>query len=99
MRARAGGESASSSTSRPVLRTAGPSRCRQGRGAVEVCVRITAKASTGEPVLDRLSLEIPPGRLLAVVGRSGAGKTTLAHLLGRLREPDEGDVLEFTGCR
>ena len=63
-----------------------------GPGAVEVR-RITAKASTGEPVLDCLSLEIPPGRLLAVVGRSGAGKTTLAHLLGRLREPDEGDVL------
>lgn len=63
-----------------------------GPGAVELR-RVTARSSSGELVLDRLRLEIPPGRLLAVVGRSGAGKTTLAHLLGRLREPDEGEVL------
>jgi ATP-binding cassette, subfamily B, bacterial len=63
-----------------------------GPGAVELR-GVTARSSSGEVVLDRLSLDVPPGRLLAVVGRSGAGKTTLAHLLGRLREPDEGEVL------
>jgi ATP-binding cassette, subfamily B, bacterial len=63
-----------------------------GPGEVELR-RVTATGSNGELVLDRLSLEIPPGRLLAIVGRSGAGKTTLAHLLGRLREPEAGAVL------
>ncbi|MGH8883941.1 MAG: ABC transporter ATP-binding protein [Egibacteraceae bacterium] len=48
----------------------------------------------GESVLlDRLDLEVPGGVCLALVGRSGAGKTTLASLVGRLVDPDEGEVL------
>lgn len=44
-------------------------------------------------VLDDIDLEIPAGALTAVVGRSGAGKTTLALLAGRLTDPDRGRVL------
>jgi thiol reductant ABC exporter CydC subunit len=46
----------------------------------------------GPWVLDGVSLELHPGRRLAVVGRSGAGKTTLTHLLVRFRDPDGGRV-------
>ncbi len=48
----------------------------------------------GRPVdtLDRLDLEIPAGRSLAIVGDNGAGKTTLVKLLARLYDPDEGRI-------
>jgi len=45
-----------------------------------------------EPVLDRLSLSIPPGETVAVVGPSGAGKSTLFQLLLRFYDPDAGRV-------
>ena len=39
-----------------------------------------------------IDLEIPPGTTLAVVGETGSGKTTLAYLLARLYEVEEGRV-------
>lgn len=44
-------------------------------------------------VLDGVDLVVPGGTTLAVVGRSGAGKSLLAALAGRLAEPDAGEVL------
>lgn len=44
-------------------------------------------------VLDRISLEIPAGTVLAIVGASGSGKTTLMNLLMRFYDPTEGAVL------
>jgi len=43
--------------------------------------------------IDSITLEINPGELVALVGPSGAGKTTLAGLLNRLHDPTQGDVL------
>jgi len=43
-------------------------------------------------VLDRLDLEIPKGQTVAIVGSSGAGKTTLVNLLPRLFDVQEGMV-------
>ncbi|MDE0442735.1 MAG: ABC transporter ATP-binding protein [Gammaproteobacteria bacterium] len=43
-------------------------------------------------ILHGVSLEIPPGATIALVGESGVGKTTLATLLGRLHDPDRGTV-------
>jgi ATP-binding cassette, subfamily B, bacterial len=45
------------------------------------------------PVLDGLSLEIPAGQSLAIVGENGEGKTTLLKLLTRLHDPDEGAIV------
>lgn len=44
-------------------------------------------------VLDRLDLVVPGGGAMAVVGRSGSGKSLLAALAGRLTDPDEGQIL------
>jgi subfamily B ATP-binding cassette protein MsbA len=46
----------------------------------------------GTEVLKGVDLEIPPGARVAVVGRSGCGKTTLLSVLQGLIEPDEGTV-------
>ncbi|MGB7340818.1 MAG: ABC transporter ATP-binding protein [Phototrophicaceae bacterium] len=58
---------------------------------------------TLEPVINNLSLTIPAGKTVALVGENGAGKTTVVKLLTRLYDPDEGqimwddiDVREFT---
>lgn len=47
----------------------------------------------GEPVLQYLNLKIEPGESVAFVGKSGAGKTTLASILLRLYDVDSGAVL------
>jgi ATP-binding cassette subfamily B protein len=47
----------------------------------------------GRPVLAGLDLSVPAGQTLALVGITGAGKTTLAKLLSRFYDPDAGRVL------
>ncbi|WP_245549758.1 ABC transporter ATP-binding protein [Gordonia effusa] len=44
------------------------------------------------PVLEGFSLTVHPGECIALTGASGAGKTTLTHLLLRFYDPDEGAV-------
>ncbi len=44
------------------------------------------------PVLQEIDLDIPPGQTLALVGPTGAGKTTIASLIARLYDPSEGSV-------
>ena len=45
-----------------------------------------------EPTLKELSFEIEPGQMVGVVGATGAGKSTLAQLIPRLFDPQEGSV-------
>jgi ATP-binding cassette subfamily B protein len=49
--------------------------------------------SSNEWVLRHISFKVPHGTSLAIVGATGAGKTTLVNLLARVRDPDEGQVL------
>ncbi|MFG2353616.1 ABC transporter ATP-binding protein [Streptomyces sp. NPDC048521] len=48
---------------------------------------------TGGEVLPRFDLTLPAGQTVAVVGTTGAGKSTLAKLLARFYDPSEGRVL------
>ena len=45
------------------------------------------------PVLDRITLDIPAGRTVALIGRTGSGKTTLAALVPRFYDVTDGRVL------
>ena len=52
---------------------------------------VTVRAG-GIPVLERVEVTLPGGRPIAVVGRSGSGKSTFAALAARLTDPDDGTV-------
>jgi ATP-binding cassette subfamily B protein len=52
---------------------------------------VSVDRADGAPLVD-LSLTMPGGSTVAVVGRSGAGKSVLAALAARLRDPDRGQV-------
>jgi len=47
----------------------------------------------GRGGLDHVSLSIPPGQKVGLVGRSGAGKSSLVNLLLRFRDAEEGQIL------
>jgi ATP-binding cassette subfamily B protein len=52
-----------------------------------------AYPGTDRLVLDDVSLELPAGAVVALVGENGAGKTTLVKLLAKLYEPSAGRIL------
>ncbi|MFJ3338533.1 ABC transporter ATP-binding protein [Streptomyces sp. NPDC086766] len=70
----------------PALRSREP-----GREVVFDGVRFGYR--TGGEVLPRFDLTVPAGQTVAVVGSTGAGKSTLAKLLARFYDPSEGRVL------
>ena len=63
-----------------------------GRGEVELD-RVSFGFDPDRRALDRVSLRVPAGSRLAVVGGAGAGKSTLAAIVARLYDPDSGRVL------
>jgi len=76
------------STETPVLEGRDLTRyfwVKQGRGPLARRVPVHA--------VDRVSVRLDAGKVTAVVGESGAGKTTVARLLAKIIKPDEGEVL------
>lgn len=61
------------------------------RGAV-TCRDLDFSYAPGKLQLEHVSLEVPAGSLIALVGLSGSGKSTLLKIIGRLYEPVKGSV-------
>ena len=54
--------------------------------------RVTFAYKAGEPVLHSINLDIPPGKMVALVGHTGCGKTTITSLVMRLWDVQEGSI-------
>lgn len=54
--------------------------------------QVSFKYTEGKPLLNKITTEIAPGQLVALVGSSGEGKTTMIRLLLALIRPSEGEV-------
>ncbi len=61
-------------------------------GAIELR-KVAFSYNPNEPVLRGISLNIPPGQTVAIVGATGAGKSSLVGLLARFYDPQQGQVL------
>nr|WP_297308543.1 ABC transporter ATP-binding protein [uncultured Flavobacterium sp.] len=58
-----------------------------------IAIKNVTFAYNDEPVLKNFSLEIPKGKTVALVGQSGSGKSTIANLLTRFYDVNEGELL------
>jgi len=73
--------------------TGGQYRTDRVRGALELSRVTVSYGPDHAPALDQVSLRVEPGEIVALVGPSGAGKTTLVNLLPRFVMPASGDIL------
>ncbi|HEX6123706.1 MAG TPA: ABC transporter ATP-binding protein, partial [Ktedonobacterales bacterium] len=62
------------------------------RGAVQL-EHVTFGYSAEKPLIQNMRIDIQPGQMVAIVGPTGAGKTTLVNLLMRFYELDDGAIL------
>jgi putative ABC transport system ATP-binding protein len=62
-------------------------------GVLTIETRDLSRSVSGKTLVHGISVQIPPGEVLAVVGASGAGKSSFLRLLNRLDEPTGGTVL------
>ncbi|MEQ1735535.1 MAG: ABC transporter ATP-binding protein, partial [Rhodoglobus sp.] len=69
----------------------GPVDLLQAQGRVTFD-HVEFEYQAGRPVLDHIELDIPAGQTIALVGSTGAGKSTLAKLISRFYDPTEGSV-------
>ena len=84
--------STSCSSSSPASSTR-DARSRRCRPRAQSSSATSPSATTASRCCQDLNLQIPAGKTVAIVGATGAGKTTLVNLLVRLYDPWEGQVL------
>ena len=68
-----------------------PVALKEPKGEIELS-HVTFGYETNKPVLKDITLHVNEGEMLGIVGRSGAGKTTLVNLISRLYDVYEGEI-------
>ena len=95
----------SSCSTRPISRAdrSAERRCRRRSAARSASTTSRSATSPTSPLIDDLSLVAKPGQTVAIVGPTGAGKTTLVNLLMRFYDLDGGAILldgiDIARCR
>ena len=77
----------------PVLEPCRPRALPPGPFTVQLRDATVVYRPGAPPALDRVSLDLPPGRRVALVGANGAGKSTVAAVLMRFRKLTSGEAL------
>ncbi|MCP4980343.1 MAG: ATP-binding cassette domain-containing protein, partial [Gammaproteobacteria bacterium] len=89
----AAGESVFGFTSRESEHNQGDQPLDRARGELSFKDVVLCYRRSEQRVLDKISFEVKPCQTVAIVGRSGSGKSSLVNLIPRLYEYDSGEVL------
>ena len=76
----------------PVVQDVSGARPLETEGGAIQLERVTFGYQPSRPTVEGLSLDIPAGRTVALVGASGAGKSTVLNLILRFYDVDEGVI-------
>lgn len=76
----------------PSLREADEPVSKEVLGGDIVLDHVSFEYETGRPILKHISLQVEQGQMFGIVGKTGAGKSTLIHLISRLYDPTEGSI-------
>lgn len=74
-----------------VVEKENPERPEHLGGSVEF-KNVSFSYQKGRKIIDNVSFDVPDGHVLGIVGHTGAGKSTLANLLMRMYDVDEGEI-------
>ena len=74
-----------------------PDRGLTAEGGHVIFEDVTFSYSPDRPLIEHLNLEVKPGQTVAIVGPTGAGKTTLVNLLMRFYDLNSGMALRVSG--
>lgn len=80
-------------TRKPAIVDAPDARPLQLQAAAISFQQVSFRYQAERPILQQLSFQVPSGSKVAIVGASGAGKSTIARLLYRFYELDSGQIL------
>ncbi len=89
----AGAESVFELLDKPIELDAGKEVIARVKGSIEFRAVSFSYQTSQRPVLKNISFTIKPGETVALVGRSGSGKSSLISLLPRFYEPETGTIL------
>ena len=62
-------------------------------------IKNISKSFDGKQILDNVSFSVKKGECVAIMGRSGVGKTTLLRIIAGLEVPDGGEIIFSENAR
>jgi len=70
-----------------------PARYYTGMPGMSIILNEVTKSFSQKNILNKISLKIDPGQCYCLLGKNGAGKSTMIHLIADLLQPDSGQLL------